>query len=409
MDNKIIAIIIVAVLAVGGIAAFVLINNNGDGDNSLSIIGRVNTEGSGIILIPSEDPEDYITTQFDEPGLGAKFIYNPEEEVYYVFHPEYWGGKVFATPGAATIQHVQLMDLANLMGLKFVSYTDGATLSSDTLYYIAGVPSFAEFENKIKTAPLVGYIIWEAQYSVGLISGYNSLAKTNGLFNDHTCCIIGSSNKYLEKNTDAVKAFLYVYVQAVQTVQQAISNPDSEDYEKLVDIAMKRVSMPDSLTTEQKRETIMNALENVTYCYADDSTGSLNALKNDIAKLAEDLYTSKQIQYSAKDLGFDSYTALGNKFVVDTYMKAAITEDVVILPEKTKMTVAVIGGDIHQIAIWYAIDTEMFKKVNLEIEISQQSNGPGVYGLLSNGEADLGFLGAPPMTIRSMNAEQVHA
>ena len=60
-----------------------------------------------------------------------------------------WGGKIFATPGVATIQHVQLAELAKLMGLKFVSYVDGTSLSSDTLYYLPGIARFADFENKV--------------------------------------------------------------------------------------------------------------------------------------------------------------------------------------------------------------------------------------------------------------------
>jgi ABC-type nitrate/sulfonate/bicarbonate transport system substrate-binding protein len=51
----------------------------------------------------------------------------------------------------------------------------------------------------------------------------------------------------------------------------------------------------------------------------------------------------------------------------------------------------------------------MFDAKNLDVKISQQVNGPGIYTQLANGESDIGFLGAPPMTIRSMNAEQIKA
>ena len=198
-------------------------------------------------------------------------------------------------------------------------------------------------------------------------------------------------------------------MKAVDKINEALENPLSSDYETLISIAKKRVSMPDTLTDDEKTLAIVGALYNVTYTYADDAFGDLSELEKDIASLAESLYDAKQIQNSAKDLGFSSYSDLAKKFVDESYLKAALSEDAVILPEKTKMTIAAIGGDIHQIAIWYAYDTGMFKSVNLDIEVSAQSNGPGVYGLLSNGEADLGFLGAPPMTIRTMNAEQIRA
>jgi ABC-type nitrate/sulfonate/bicarbonate transport system substrate-binding protein len=51
----------------------------------------------------------------------------------------------------------------------------------------------------------------------------------------------------------------------------------------------------------------------------------------------------------------------------------------------------------------------MFTKANLDVVVSGQSNGPGVYVQLANKEADIGFLGAPPMTIRCMNGEDIVA
>jgi ABC-type nitrate/sulfonate/bicarbonate transport system substrate-binding protein len=49
----------------------------------------------------------------------------------------------------------------------------------------------------------------------------------------------------------------------------------------------------------------------------------------------------------------------------------------------------------------------MFEDANLNINVYPQGNGPSVWGLLSNGEADIAFLGAPPMTIKSMNAQAI--
>ena len=412
MDKKILIIAVVAVVVIAAIAVAVIMMNNG-GESSdaegLSVVGRVNSEGSGIILAPGEDPDDYITTSYEMPGLGAKYIYNPEYGIYYIFNTENWGGKLFATPGAATIQHVQLMQLASLMDLKFVSYTDGTKMNSDTLYYIAGVPSFAEFQNKLSTAPLSGFIIWEAQVSVAYVSDYPILVLTNDIFYGHTCCIIGASNEYLEKEGNTMAVFFSVYMQAVDEINEALENPFSADYQELIKIAKNRVSMPDGLTDKQKTDAITNALYNVTYVYADDKKGSLDKLETDIAELAESLYDAKQIDKSAKDLGFKSYEELAEKFVDDSYIKKAVNGSFSPLKDKKTINVAAISGDVHQIALWYAIDTGMFADANLDVKVYPQSNGPAVYGLLSNGEADIGFLGAPPMTIRCMNAEDIHA
>lgn len=410
MNNKILAVIAVIIIIAAGAAAVLLLKGGDESkDDGLSIVGRVNSEGSGIILNEGLNAEDYITVTKEKPAADAKYIYKQSTKEYYVFNVATWGGKVFATPGAATIQHVQLSQLATLMGLKFVSYLDGTTPAADTLYFVAGVASYADYTAKVQTAPLVGYIIWEAQYSVALQAGCVSLALTNDLFEGHTCCVVATSNNYIKNDMDTLVAFLAVYSQAVDKINAAIADPESEAYAELIKIAKNRVSMPDILNDEQKDAAIKSALEKVTYLYADAKDGNLKALKADLSNLAEDLYNAGQINKSASDLGFKSYTELGNKFVDDTAMMKAVATDSFKLDKKTTVNVAAINGDIHQIAIWYAKDTGMFDAANIDLKVFPQSGGPAIYTVLANGEVDIGFLGAPPMTIRSMNAENIHA
>jgi ABC-type nitrate/sulfonate/bicarbonate transport system substrate-binding protein len=408
MDKKIIAVIlVVAVIAVAAVAIVMTSNSPSNPESKdLNIVGRVNSEGSGILLNPDVDPTTMITVEDKNPGYGSVCRYDPDTGKYYVFHKEGWIGKVIATPGTSTIQHVQLAELAKDMGLTFKSYSS-STEEPNTLYYVANVGTFADYVNVAKTSPVSGYIIWEAQYSIGLENGYTGLATTNNLFHDHTCCIIGSSVKYMENNKDAFLTFLNVYTKAVDKINAALANKSSADYKSLVDIAVKRVTMPDSMTDAQKKEAIENALVNVTYLYADDSTGALTNLKEDVGDLAKSLYQSGAIDYSALDLGFSGYIALGDKFVNDKYMKDAIAGKYSKLDSQKTIRVAAIKGDIHQIALWFAIDTGMFDGTNLKVEVSQQTNGPGVFMQLSNGESDVGFLGAPPMTIRTMNAKLI--
>ncbi len=415
MNSKILAIAIVAIIAVGGVAAYLAFSGNGGSgsdDSGMRIVGRVNSEGSGIILVPGEEPTDYITVQKEMPGLGAKYIYNEVEGNYYVLHPENWGGKIFGTPGAATIQHVQLAQVVKDMGLNYTSYMLGTELKADTVYYVAGVTGFEDFMNKMKTTPFTGYFTWEAQYSAALAYEaeiFPSLVMTNNIFPDHTCCIIGTNAASWSKNSEALEVFLKVYVDAVNEINVALNDTSSADYATLLQVATKRVVLPDALTPAEKTEAYKSALQNVTYVYADSDKGSLNDLRNDIAAIAESLYNSGQIGKSASDLGFNSYADLAKKFVDSKYMEKALSGDVKKLEKLNIINVAVISGDIHQIAMWYAIEKGMFEEYNLEINTFAQGNGPAVFTLLENGEANIGFLGAPPMTINSMNKELITA
>ena len=73
------------------------------------------------------------------------------------------------------------------------------------------------------------------------------------------------------------------------------------------------------------------------------------------------------------------------------------------------ITVAVISGDIHQLAIHYAMAMNIFEEYGINITLSQQPNGDGVAVALENGSAQIGFIGAPPMTIKVINSEYVTA
>jgi len=236
---------------------------------------------------------------------------------------------------------------------------------------------------------------------------YVGLALTNDLFDGHTCCIIGARTAYLNNNPDTVMAFLDGYVEAVNKINAALADKDGQAYKDLVNVAMNRVAMPDSLSTSEKKAAIENSLGNVTYLYGDNENGNLSDLVNDIAALAENLYNAHQINKSAEQLGFSNYNQLASVFVDDSFMKDAVSDHYTKPASKTTVKIAAIEGDIHQIAIWYAKDTGIFDGYNIDINVTGQAGGPGVYTSLNSGDCDIGFLGAPPMTIRSMNNEDI--
>ena len=270
----------------------------------------------------------------------------------------------------------------------------------------AGVGIALALNNQGSNPKPTGYIIWEAQYSVGMEKGYEGLALTNDLFAGHTCCIIGTSNAYASSNANTVTAFLSKYSEAVDRINAALADKNSADYTKLLEVANNRVAMPDGMTEEQKMSAIKSALDNVTYLSADGADGNLTTLKSDIASLAGSLCEGGSIVKSATDLGFADNTALANKFVNDTYMTNAKAGSFTPLASETTIHISAIKGDIHQIAMWFGKDTNMFSDANINVDISAQTNGPAVYTQLANGEADIGLLGAPPMTIRSMNSDK---
>ena len=96
------------------------------------------------------------------------------------------------------------------------------------------------------------------------------------------------------------------------------------------------------------------------------------------------------------------------EFVKQTYLKKAISEDLG-TSSTGRVKVAVITGDIHQIAIHWADEKGYFSSLGLGVDIVGSNNGAGVATALINGEATLGFLGAPPATITTVNAGYITA
>ncbi len=407
MNTKIIAIAVVAVIAVAAVGAYVVLSNN-DSDADMNIIGRVNTDGSAILLKNGENSADYVTIvegeEPSEPHLGGN-------SKWVVFNKDNWGGKIFTDPGASTIQHVQLNDIADAMDLKFVQYSTGITVSKDTLYFIPGVPTYEKFKSELNNnSDIVGGIFWEPQTSVATLSGdkdkCSMMVTTNDLFPGHTCCTIAAQHSYISSHKDETVRFLAAYVESVKKMTAAISEKSGDNYDKVIEVAMDKVSMGD-VKDDQKKAAIENAFKYVVYTYADNSAGSLDNLEKDIASMAEKFANSKTAKNDAAALGFDSYDALADKFVDGSYMEDAVKYK---LPENVStanITVAVIGGDIHQLAIHYGMAMGIFDEYGIKIKLSTQNNGPAVYTAMKNNDAQFGFIGAPPMTINSMNDKTI--
>ncbi len=222
-------------------------------------------------------------------------------------------------------------------------------------------------------------------------SDYVSLGLTNNFFPDHTCCVIAANYSYLENNSEGVEKFLAGYHDAVIFVDQAIKNPASDDYKWLVEFSKNKVPG----LSEQE---VKDALSNISYLYADGNDGNLAYLKSDVQSLVAGLKDVGALTKEVKDTA-----KFADNYVSDSYMKDAIQNKESLKPGTASVKVSVISGDIHQIAIHVGIEKGMFREYGVSIEISNATNGGGVATSLINGDAQLGFLGAPPATINMIN------
>ena len=394
MNTKIIAVAVVAVLAIAGVTTFIILNQNNESasydSKAFNVVSRVNSEGSGLYI------KDAVVTEEGGKLMRNGVAFFGDNYSLSKDNKAAWGGLILGDPGSQSIQHIQLATIADKVGLEFEQYTvQTGVLSNEKLYYVTDLSNFGKItaDGNIK-----GGIIWEPQFQrvIQEDATYRSLALTNDVFPDHACCVIAMNHDWLKDNSAVAVKFLAGYMKAVDFINGAKKNTSGADYAELVSIAKKStVGLSDA--------EVRDALTNITYLYADDDKGSLDDLTDGLGTLANDL----------KDLGLITSEKFkdGNKFakafVDDKYIRDAIAGKASKEGEDT-LTVAAINGDIHQIAIQVAVEKGYFDEYGLTVTLNTgSSSGGDIANLLLSGDVKVGFLGAPPATLKTTNGEHI--
>lgn len=221
---------------------------------------------------------------------------------------------------------------------------------------------------------------------------YIELGLTNNFFPDHTCCVIAANYEFAQESPEVLEKFLAGYHDGVLHVLDALEHPSSFKYINLVNFAKEKVPG----LTEQE---IKDALADIAYLYADDYDGDLDVLETDMVDLLAGL---KEVKALTKDV--TNPAAFAGYYVDDTYLKEAIGhKSSLVSNDNVKVKVAVITGDIHQIAVHVADKEGYFKAYGIEVEFAQATNGGGIATSLLNGDCTIGLMGAPPATINMVN------
>jgi len=385
LNNKLLAVIVVVILAVAGVSAYVLLSDNSNKDVRVNLLAGVNNEGSGIYIRNSLNADDLLTID----GEG-----NVE------YHPEGWKGLVFGVPGVATIQYVQLMEIVTEeLNFKFENF--GSNVTGDVVYYYSNVTTADVANQKVDENAIDGGIIWEPQYQMAIAGAkFKELATTDVLFPDHICCVVAGNMSYVEANENAMVDFLSALIKADKWLNETLAAGSGEDYDEMMRIAKNNFkNMSDAV--------IIASLRSVVYTYGTDTVKPLSNWNSQIASLVDSLENLGQLTRSVKDLGFDDGAAFADAFVNDKYLVQALADDGRKSDSVTKVRVALISGDIHQFAVQLARDLGYFEEYGLEVEVVGATAGPIVISKIRTHEADIGLLGAPPLTTNTINGKLI--
>ncbi|MDR1405559.1 MAG: hypothetical protein LBJ20_08355 [Candidatus Methanoplasma sp.] len=392
MDKKIIVAAVAVILVVAGLGIYAAVSGK-EKDSSYTLLAVANSEGSGL----------YIKESILSERGGLSAFYTDNRDGTYTIgenNAAAWGGLIFGTPGMTAIQHVQLRTVVeDYLGLGYAPYQESTQVNSQTVYYVASVANATTALSG--TFPLDGGILWQPQHQAIVDSdtgGFTHLALTNNLFPGHTCCVVAGSTSFMNSNKEVTERFLAAYVEGALWVQAALADKGSDDYKRLVEICRDK-------TSGLSDEVIEESLSTITYLYGNPGQADpLAGLKADIAGLADSL----QLNRSVNDLGFSDSAAFADRLVDSTYLKTVL-DGVEKTDSKTKVAVAVITGDLHQIALHVAAENGYFGEYGIEIELAGTTNGAGVALALQNKTVVFGLLGAPPAVGTTIESELIKA
>ena len=227
---------------------------------------------------------------------------------------------------------------------------------------------------------------------------YVDLGRTNEYFPDHTCCVIIANDQWVSENSQVAARFMGGYVDAMTFLNNALSNPGSDDYNSVVNVISDVLS-----SAKLTKAEIEKALSNINYLYADSTAGDLSALKTSIAQLVDQLDSVNAISPGKKPV---DPTAWANSFVNSTPLLDGIATPVGTY-ETANVEVACIAGDIHQIGVHLAQRLGYFGHYGINATFATATNGGGVVtALIQNGAtAKIGVVGAPPSTLNAINQD----
>ncbi len=368
------AVIVVLIVVLATVGAFASTDKSHD---TAIVVSRVNTEGSGIFG--------------NDPGMITI-----DGDGHAVFHADKFGGKIIATPGEASIQHMMIRDIFTAIGLKVV--VGIPEVKDKNTVYLKVDGGVATMQESFKKGDCDGGITWEPYYSKIITECINpkanDLCRTGQIegYEEHACCMIVGSMNFLKNNADTTARFLAGYMKAVEFVNKAKQDTTSAEFKEVLDITTKFLGK--DMFTESE---MISAISNVRYCY--DLTGfdkEYNTLlkgmmeNGSIPKNAMDLLGKTTEQYSAEHTSFE-------------YLEKAKTMEPGKYDTKT-IKVAYLAADIHQLALHVAVQKGFFEEYGINVElVGPYTNGGNVMMALLSHNCDIAFAGAPPIAMKTVN------
>ena len=268
-------------------------------------------------------------------------------------------GKTIAIPGKATVQDFLLQRFLNEKNL-------------DVNVVIVKPP---EMIAVLEKGEIDGFIAWEPYPARAYVEGGHTLLVTSqDIWPHHPCCVIAVRQNFLEENKEVVLAVLAAHIKATTFIRE---NPS-----EAVRIGTEFTEMP--------QEVVEKAMETIEFVYEPNYEG--------IKEYLEQLLAMEYV--SSKDVG-DINTFLGefiNRDLIEEAVKFKCAQGL----NKT-VRIGYLRADLHQLALFVALDQGYFDEFGLHVELYVFSAGPEEMDAFGAQDIDMGYLGAAPATTKRLN------
>lgn len=384
----VVAALIVVLAATGTVLA-----NKEVEKQSISIVARVNNDGSGIFVRGDVNVDDLVTID------GGVVTY----------HPDGWRDMLFMSPGPSSIQHMILMDIVKKkVGLGFVQ--NGVPYTEPSVRWTQVAPGqMKDMMAKSKDDNLIhGGIAWEPHFANIVASGAKKVISSSQYWEDHPCCVVAVNKKYMDTHGEQVKRFLAAYVKSAIKVGDILETGIGDEYEGLIDLVV-RVGAPKEGTLDRNAAKV--AMANTTYTY------ELSNLSDELTKVAETykglgLFSDETLT----DAGFDGVQDFIEYLIKDGPLSEVVVNDgsgpraktpaeLSLSDNSYRVDVAYLAADTHQIALHYGIEKGYFQEYGIYVNLmGPYAAGGDVMGALLSEHANIGLVGSPPALLQSINA-----
>ena len=268
-------------------------------------------------------------------------------------------GKTIAIPGKATVQDFLLQRFIKENGL-------------DVETVIVKPP---EMIAVLEKGEIDGFIAWEPYPARAHVDGYTVLVTSKEIWAHHPCCVVAGSERFLQENRDIVLAVLAAHVKATTFIQE---NP-----EEAVRIGEEFTGM--------SKDTVKKAMETIEFVYEPNYEG-----------IKEYLQSLLEMEYVSSDDVGEVHTFLG-EFINTDLIKEAVKFSCA--PLNKSVRIGYLRADLHQLALFVALDQGYFEEVGLTVELFVFSAGPEEMDAFGAGDIDMGYLGIAPATTKRLNLD----